>query len=103
MELLNLVYCLAMLLEFSAFVYLRYKAPSLVRPFRVPVPAWGAALLLLPATSLLFTILAMPLLRVDTEVGIYFQYSAMRLRRCSDLLTQIELVCCRSYDADVGW
>ena len=30
-ELLNIVYCLAELMEFAAFIYLRYKAPSLFR------------------------------------------------------------------------
>ena len=30
-ELLNIVYCLAELMEFAAFIYLRYTAPSLFR------------------------------------------------------------------------
>ena len=30
-ELLNIIYCLAELMEFVAFIYLRYKAPDLVR------------------------------------------------------------------------
>lgn len=30
-ELLNIVYCLAELMEFAAFLYLRYKAPNLFR------------------------------------------------------------------------
>ena len=30
-ELLNIIYCLAELMEFAAFIYLRYKAPDLVR------------------------------------------------------------------------
>lgn len=33
-ELLNAVYCLAELLEFAAFVWLRIKAPMLPRPYR---------------------------------------------------------------------
>lgn len=30
-ELLNIVYCLAELMEFAAFLYLRYKVPNLYR------------------------------------------------------------------------
>lgn len=33
-ELLNSIYCLAELLEFAAFVWLRVKAPGLPRPYR---------------------------------------------------------------------
>ena len=47
------VYCLAELLEFAAYVWLRYKAPNLERPYRVPLPAWAVALMLLPASLLL--------------------------------------------------
>jgi hypothetical protein len=50
---LNAVYCFAELLEFAAFVWLRYKAPDLHRPYRVPLPAWGCALMMLPASLLL--------------------------------------------------
>ena len=30
-ELLNIIYCLAELMEFVAFIYLRYKSPDLIR------------------------------------------------------------------------
>lgn len=33
-ELLNSIYCLAELLEFAAFVWLRIKAPALPRPYK---------------------------------------------------------------------
>ena len=36
-ELLNAVYCLAELLEFAAFIYLRIKRPDLQRDFRCGV------------------------------------------------------------------
>lgn len=38
-ELLNIIYCLAELMEFAAFIYLRYSAPDLVRytPLRVHI------------------------------------------------------------------
>ncbi len=52
-EMLNAVYCMAELLEFAAFVWLRIKAPDLPRPYRVPLPTWALVLMLLPASSLL--------------------------------------------------
>eukprot|EP00958_Prasinococcus_capsulatus_P020846 scaffold2761_cov391-Prasinococcus_capsulatus_cf.AAC.11 len=36
-EMLNFLYCIAALLEFSAFVWLRHKRPDLQRPFKVPL------------------------------------------------------------------
>ncbi|KAK9812978.1 hypothetical protein WJX72_006764 [[Myrmecia] bisecta] len=67
-ELLNIVYCLAELLEFVAFIYLRIKSPHLHRPYKVPLPTWGCALMLLPASCLLCTLLVMPVLRLDWQV-----------------------------------
>eukprot|EP00775_Hariotina_reticulata_P008091 gene8091-8284_t len=61
-ELLNAVYCLAELLEFAAFVWLRIKAPMLPRPYRVPLPVWALVLMLLPATVLLLAVLVTPML-----------------------------------------
>jgi amino acid transporter len=59
-ELLNIIYCLAQLVEFTAFIYLRIKLPSLPRPYQVPLPTWACALMLLPAMGLLVTIIAIP-------------------------------------------
>ena len=67
-ELLNAVYCLAELTEFAAFIWLRIKAPDLYRPYRVPLPTWACALMLLPATLLLLTILALPIINLDWQV-----------------------------------
>ncbi|KAK9840771.1 hypothetical protein WJX81_003781 [Elliptochloris bilobata] len=67
-ELLNIVYCLAELLEFAAFVWLRISAPHMVRPFRVALPWWGCAVMLAPASVLLLALIAMPVLRVDLQV-----------------------------------
>jgi hypothetical protein len=67
-ELLNIVYCLAELTEFAAFIHLRVSAPALRRPFRVPLPTWGCALMLAPATLLLLTLIAQPLLDADFMV-----------------------------------
>lgn len=56
---------MAELLEFAAFVWLRVKYPALHRPFRVPLPVWGLVLMLLPASVLLLTVLALPVLARD--------------------------------------
>lgn len=68
-ELLNIVYCLAELLEFVAFVHLRIKAPHLRRPFRVPLPTWACVLMLTPATLLLGALIAQPILDMDIMVS----------------------------------
>lgn len=67
-ELLNIVYCLAELMEFAAFIYLRYKVPGLYRPYRVPLPNWAVTLMLLPAGALLCVILALPIARGDWQM-----------------------------------
>jgi hypothetical protein len=67
-DLMNVVYCLAELVEFAAFVHLRYTAPNLHRPFRVPLPAWGCALMLFPATVFLFAIIIMPIFTGEYKV-----------------------------------
>ncbi len=69
-ELLNIVYCLAELLEFAAFIYLRAKAPHLRRPFKVPLPTWGCVLMLTPATMLLGALVVQPILDVDFMVSL---------------------------------
>jgi hypothetical protein len=38
-ELLNAIYCLAELLEFAAYVWLRVAAPNLPRPYRCALRA----------------------------------------------------------------
>lgn len=67
-ELLNAVYCLAELIEFAAFIWLRIKMPNLYRPFKVPLPTWGVVLMLLPASLLLGTLLVMPFLMGEWKV-----------------------------------
>uniref|UniRef100_A0A383VUM4 Amino acid permease/ SLC12A domain-containing protein n=1 Tax=Tetradesmus obliquus TaxID=3088 RepID=A0A383VUM4_TETOB len=59
-EILNAVYCMAELLEFAAFVWLRVAAPALPRPYKVPLPTWALILMLTPASLLLMTILVIP-------------------------------------------
>lgn len=68
-ELLNIVYCLAELTEFAAFIHLRLKAPNLRRPFRVGLPTWGCILMLTPATMLLFTLILQPIMDLDLMVS----------------------------------
>ena len=63
------MYCLAELMEFAAFVWLRISAPELHRPYRVPLPTWGCALMLLPASVLLITIIVMPIYSLDWLVS----------------------------------
>lgn len=49
-ELLNAIYCLAELLEFAAYIWLRIKAPNLPRPYKCD-PALGVAAWLLPSSA----------------------------------------------------
>ncbi len=51
--LLLAIYCLAELLEFTAFLWLRIKAPNLKRPYKVPLPTWALVVIYLPAYALL--------------------------------------------------
>jgi amino acid transporter len=66
-EMLNAVYCLAELLEFAAFIWLRIKAPQLPRPYRVPFGTVGCILMLLPATVLLVSACAVCVLASDRK------------------------------------
>jgi amino acid transporter len=56
-EFLNFLYCIGMLLEFSAFVWLRWSQPDLVRPYRVPLGLVGVTLMSMPATTLLIAMM----------------------------------------------
>mmetsp|Transcript_23117 Transcript_23117/g.63828 ORF Transcript_23117/g.63828 Transcript_23117/m.63828 type:complete len:649 (+) Transcript_23117:185-2131(+) len=81
-ELLNAIYCLAELLEFAAFIKLRISKPDLPRPYRVPLPWWGAALMLLPASLLLIFVLLLPfyqmrIVNICTTLGAIFFGSAL--------------------------
>ena len=76
-ELLNIVYCLAELAEFAAFLHLRRAAPHLRRPVKIRLPTWGCVLMLTPATALLAALIAQPLLDLDWMVS-YGQGGAAR-------------------------
>ena len=71
-ELLNIIYCLAELAEFAAFIALRYNAPDLVRPYRVPLPTWACIIMLLPASLLLLIILGLPIYQGNWTVSLCY-------------------------------
>jgi amino acid transporter len=56
-EFLNFLYCIGMLLEFAAFVWLRWSQPNLVRPYRVPLGTLGVTFMSIPATGLLVLVM----------------------------------------------
>jgi amino acid transporter len=60
-QLLNVVYCLAEVLEFAAFLRLRATRPDLRRPFRVPLSTAGCVAMLTPAFLLLAFMLLAPI------------------------------------------
>lgn len=45
-DMLNLLYCIGQLIEFLAFIYLRYMHPNLERPYKVPLSNEGIVLML---------------------------------------------------------
>lgn len=62
MELLNTLYILATLLEYAAFLKLRFSHPELPRPWRIPVSNAGmCALLSLPFAFLVYILYLAPL------------------------------------------
>ncbi len=58
-EILNHLYVLAQLMEFAAFIKLRYKYPSIHRPWRIPFGVVGCGIILLPASIFLIVLLFM--------------------------------------------
>jgi len=77
-EMLNVVYCLAELLEFAAFIRLRVKHPEMQRPFRVPLPTWALAVMLAPASILLLYVTLAPFVDGDVPI-ICFTLGAVAL------------------------
>ncbi|KAG0456889.1 hypothetical protein HPP92_022046 [Vanilla planifolia] len=60
----NILYCIAMLLEFAAFVRLRLKYPDAARPYRVPMGTAGCVAMVVPPSVLALTVLAFSSLKV---------------------------------------
>jgi len=58
-EILNLLYCFALILEFAAFIKLRISAPNVERPFRIPLSIFWCIAMLIPATSLLIVMITL--------------------------------------------
>jgi hypothetical protein len=56
-EMLNLLYCFAQLIEFAAFVQLRIKHPDMPRPFKIPLGTVGVSLMLLVPTLFIFVMI----------------------------------------------
>lgn len=56
-EMLNLLYCFAQLIEFAAFVQLRIKHPDMPRPFRIPLGTFGVSLMLLVPALFIFVMI----------------------------------------------
>ena len=46
-DMLNVLYCIAQLIEFAAFVQLRIKHPDMPRPFKIPLGTVGVSVMLL--------------------------------------------------------
>lgn len=60
----NFLYCFGMILEFIAFIRLRFKYPDAARPYRIPVGKIGSILLCIPPTILICVVLAFSSLKV---------------------------------------
>ncbi|CAI9095075.1 OLC1v1030934C2 [Oldenlandia corymbosa var. corymbosa] len=60
----NFLYCFGMILEFIAFIRLRYKNPDAPRPYKIPVGNVGAILMCVPPTILIGAVLAFSSLKV---------------------------------------
>eukprot|EP00803_Ostreobium_quekettii_P007487 evm.model.scf_227.3 EVM.evm.TU.scf_227.3 scf_227:35250-42034(+) len=67
-DLLNYAYCLAELLEFAAFIYLRVKAPDMPRSYRIPLSTTGVCIMLFPATVLLLYLIVYPWMQLNYVV-----------------------------------
>lgn len=65
-DMLNGVYCMAQVLEFSAFIELRRSHKTLWRPFKVPIESTvGCCLLLFPALAFCVVLIVMPFVTKD--------------------------------------
>uniref|UniRef100_A0A7I4DY35 Uncharacterized protein n=1 Tax=Physcomitrium patens TaxID=3218 RepID=A0A7I4DY35_PHYPA len=56
-EFLNFLYCIAMLIEFAAFIYLRLSQPNLVRPYKIPFGTVGVTVMSIPAIGLIILVM----------------------------------------------
>ncbi|ONK64770.1 uncharacterized protein A4U43_C07F29730 [Asparagus officinalis] len=70
LEFLNFLYAIGMLLEFAAFIKLRFKKPDLDRPYKVPVGNIGAILISLPPMFLLVLVMCLASTRTVIVSGL---------------------------------
>lgn len=84
LEFLNFLYCLGMLLEFAAFLWLRIQQPNLVRPFCIPLNTVGVCLLLLPASILIVLILFLASLKT-VLLGIFISVLGCVVHPCLEV------------------
>jgi hypothetical protein len=54
---LNLLYCFGQLIEFAAFLHLRYYKPDMIRPFKIRLGFFGMCCLLAFPTLFIFIIM----------------------------------------------
>lgn len=59
-QLLNCVYCLALLVEFGTLIYLRHTCKHTERPFRIPFGIFGLVLMVVPAIITVLAIMLVP-------------------------------------------
>jgi amino acid transporter len=76
MTMLNGVYCLAELIEFAAFLKLRWKHPDLERPYRMPLGLAGCVVLLFGPTAMCILLLVFPYYNGDWQTAIFVLGSA---------------------------
>ncbi|KAI5438263.1 probable polyamine transporter At1g31830 isoform X1 [Lathyrus oleraceus] len=60
----NFLYCIGMILEFTAFILLKIKHPNAPRPYKVPGGTTGAIIMCIPPTVLICVVLAFSTLKV---------------------------------------
>jgi len=58
-EMLNFSYSISLLLEYAAFIKLRFSASDIPRPYKVPLNAFGCCLMLTPTVLLTFLVMSM--------------------------------------------
>ena len=88
-DLLNLLYCFAQVIEFAAFLKLRMKYPNMERPYQIPLSTAGIAVMLLFPMAFAITMIcissteALWIATITFLLGIalYFLLQVMRSRQ----------------------
>jgi amino acid transporter len=61
LEYLNIIYCVAMLLEFAAFLNMRFRYSTIHAPFRIPLGVFWCTIMLIPPTACIVAIVGLPI------------------------------------------